>query len=239
MDCWATHKFIFEKVADELQLPGYETSNYGMVMGNDTTLRGRDVCKGVTVTIQELTVHDDFLALELGGVDIILGMQWLKKMENMTVDWGAFMITFQAGDTQVTLKGDPTLTKVEISFKMLSRVWQVEDQGFLVELRALEKADLEQTESPLSNDVPPELSQVLSNFSIVFELPQCLPPQKAVDHRIVLNERQSPVNVRPYRYAHSQKNETERLIEEMLLSGVVRPSTSPFSSPVMLVKKEG
>lgn len=52
-----------------------------------------------------------------------------------------------------------------------------------------------------------------------------------------LEEGTDPVNVRHYRYAYHQK-EMEKLMDEMLTSGVIRPSTSPYSSPILLVKKK-
>ena len=47
-----------------------------------------------------------------------------------------------------------------------------------------------------------------------------------------------PVAVRPYRYPQLQKDELERQCDEMLQHGLIQYSTSPFSAPVLLVKKQ-
>jgi hypothetical protein len=45
------------------------------------------------------------------------------------------------------------------------------------------------------------------------------------------------VAVRPYRYAHVQKGELECQCVDMMAQGIIRPTTSAFSAPVILVKK--
>jgi hypothetical protein len=45
------------------------------------------------------------------------------------------------------------------------------------------------------------------------------------------------VVVRPYRNPQLVKDELERQCRDMLQQGIIRPSSSTFSSPVLLVKK--
>lgn len=47
-----------------------------------------------------------------------------------------------------------------------------------------------------------------------------------------------PVAVWPYRYPQLQKDKLERQCAAILAEGIIRPSTSAFSAPVLLVKKQ-
>jgi hypothetical protein len=46
------------------------------------------------------------------------------------------------------------------------------------------------------------------------------------------------VNIRPYRHPPVQKDAIEVMVRELLNSGVIKPSQSPFASPIVMVKKK-
>lgn len=96
-------------------------------------------------------------------------------------------------------------------------------------LGALEETD---------DEIPQPILQLLSQFNHLFAEPQGLPPPRAFDHAIPLLPGMQLVNLRPYRYNPAQKDEIEKQVTEMLNQGIIQPSTSPFSSPVLLVQKK-
>jgi hypothetical protein len=82
-----------------------------------------------------------------------------------------------------------------------------------------------------------EVKQLLEKYSDVFASKVTYPPTRASNHSIPLLHGATPIHIRPYRYTPALKNEIERKIQEMLQTGLIQHSNSPFSSPVLLVKR--
>jgi hypothetical protein len=105
--------------------------------------------------------------------------------------------------------------------------------GIISQLHAIQA-----TETP---SVSQDLQSILSKHQVVCSTPQGFPPSRGVhDHSIPLVPDSFPPDVHPYRHPFSWKNEIEKIVQEFLTAGIIRPSTSPYSSPVVMVlKKEG
>nr|KYP61921.1 hypothetical protein KK1_016435 [Cajanus cajan] len=87
----------------------------------------------------------------------------------------------------------------------------------------------------------PEIKTLISNHTSIFSKPTGLPPIRTHDHHITLLPHTPPINVKPYRYPHTQKDAmSTHIIQDLLTQGLIIPSHSPFTSPVLLVhKKDG
>ncbi|KAL4031199.1 hypothetical protein IC575_009473 [Cucumis melo] len=149
-------------------------------------------------------------------------------------------MTFFQEDKKIIIKGDPSLTKTRVGLKSLMKAWTDFDQGYLVECRALEGGVMltEESAETETNVVPTNMQNVVGKFNDVFEWSELLPPRRSIEHQIHLKTGTNLVNVRPHRYAFHQKAEMEKLVDEMLSSGIIQPSSSPYSSLVLLVKKK-
>lgn len=74
-------------------------------------------------------------------------------------------------------------------------------------------------------------------FALVFETPTGLPPSRGHEHQILLKEGTTLICQRPYRYPYFQKSKIEKIVNELLEVGSIRPSQNPFSSLALLVRK--
>jgi hypothetical protein len=82
--------------------------------------------------------------------------------------------------------------------------------------------------------------RALAAFRDVFpeELPAGLPPKREVDHRIELVPGSSPPSRPTIRLSAPEMDELKKQLAELVKSGFIQPSKSPFGAPILFVKKK-
>jgi len=92
----------------------------------------------------------------------------------------------------------------------------------------------------LSESESVQLSVLLDNYKSVFAFNDNeLGSTSLIEHSIDVGEIK-PIFQRPYRIPYSQREIVENKIKELCDRGIIRPSNSPYSSPLVLVpKKDG
>ena len=84
-----------------------------------------------------------------------------------------------------------------------------------------------------------ELLALIRKYSIVFAASEYdLGKTPLVKHTIPLTD-EKPIAQRPYRVPHALREEYARQIKGMLENKIIRPSSSPWASPVVLIRKKG
>ena len=85
-----------------------------------------------------------------------------------------------------------------------------------------------------------DLPRVVCEYVDVFPdaLPG-LPPHRDVDFGIELHPGISPISITSHRMAPVELQELRVQLQELLDKGFIRPSTSPWGTPVLFAKKKG
>ena len=76
-----------------------------------------------------------------------------------------------------------------------------------------------------------------AEFSDVFAPPTQPGPDLGIGHSIILPPGTAPIYQRPYRMSPMEREHLKRHIADLLDKGYIRPSSSPYGSPVLIVPK--
>lgn len=235
IDCGSSSNFIKASAVKRLHMKTVPVKEFRVVTGGGEKLVCDQKCEQVSLVVQDTKIVVDLYVLEVTGCDIVLGIQWLAELGNIVANFKKMMISFMLDGRHVQFQGDSLINPEPLSHKLLQKSISHDSVAGIFALQCLPTT--EQFTSGVEQ-VPACIQSVLEDFVQVFREPTELPPQRGVDHVIELLPGKGPVNVRPYRYPQFQKEEIERLVDEMLKTGVIRDSQSSFSSPVLLVKKK-
>lgn len=178
----------------------------------------------------------DLHVLPLCGANLVLGVQWFKSLGPVLTNYNFLSMNSFHDGRLVELKGDVESTLHLFTPPQLRYLVRKEGP------RAYFHISVTQTKLPLTQITSTQLllekQALTTKFAFLFQPPHSLPPLRHTNHHIHLVSNAEPVNVRPYRYPCFQKHEIKAQVDSMLQKVLIQPSTSPFSSPVLLVKKD-
>ena len=231
IDNGSTHNFINTRLANMLQLPFQPIVAFSVKVANGEKVTCQGKHEKVQVLIQDVPFELTLYSLCITGLDMVLGVQWLEKLRSVVCNWKTLTMDFKWNNERRWLQGMGPQTIQATSLTEIIKEMRHGHSVFAICLQINKEVSL--------IGAPASMQNLLEEYVELFQEPNRLPPTREIDHHITLKEWAEPINVRPYRYAYFQKAEIEKQVHEMLNSGLIRQSTSPFSSPVLLVKKNG
>jgi hypothetical protein len=210
LDSGSTTNFISDAAGRTTRLCFHSDNRAYVRVANGDRVDCRGLARDVDIRIGQETFVINCFAIPLDCYDMVLGVSFLRVLGPILWDFDDLCMAFWYHGRRVLWKG------------LGSTRQDIPPTGRLYNMR---------------HDAPALLDRLLQTYDDVFAAPCGLPPTRPCDHRIHLKPNTAPVAVRPYRYPQLQKDELEAQCAAMLEQGIIHPSTSPFSAPVLLVKK--
>jgi hypothetical protein len=203
------------------------------MIANGGSMKCGGNCENVHLQIGDYHLKSHMFAIDMGGCDIVLGADWLRTLGPILMDFQNLTMQFDQGGHQYKFQVIIASSTEVISSHHMEKLLKKGHSGVISQLHTIQA-----TKTP---PVPQDLQALLSKHQMVFSTPQGLPPSHGVhDHSIPLVPGSLPPNIRPYHHPFAKKNEIEKMVQELLIVDVIHPSTSPYSSLVIMVlKKEG
>ena len=210
LDSGSTSNFVRLNVTRRTKLAFNHCPSSGVIVANGDRVACRGYACDVAIRIADEFFDINCYTIPLGTYDMVLGVSFLHKLGPIPWDFDDLCMAFWHQQRRVFWHGIGS-TRYDVQSTRLHAIHH--------------------NETTL-------LDKLLHSFDDVFATPTGLPPARPCDHRIHLLPGAAPVAVRPYRYPQLQKDELESQCRAMLEQGIIRPSTSAFSAPVLLVKKQ-
>lgn len=238
LDSGSTHNFLQEEVARKLRLPITPIPSFLVSTGSGVSLRCDKMCKLVKMTVQGVTMTINMFVLNMEGANLVLGIQWFKIVGSILSNYTGMNIEFNWNGERIKWMGESILSDEQLSKNEMNSLATTTAGAFFCRFEYVgELKEEEQKKFSNSEIQEGELNPILNEFCDVFTEPTGLPPARSQFYNITLENLADLVSVRPYRQAQFQKDEIERIVQEMLRQQIIRESSNPYSSPVLLVKK--
>jgi hypothetical protein len=222
VDSGSTHNFIHHHISQETHFYIHVINNFQIMIANGVSMKCGGHCENVCLQIGDYHLKSHIISIDMGGCDIVLGADRLRTLGPILMDFKDLTMQFNQEGHRYKFQGITIGSPEIISSHHMGMILKKGHSSVIAQLHAIQA-----TETP---SVPQDLQAIISKNQLVFSTPQGLTLSHGVhDHSIPLVPGSLPPNIHPYHHPFSQ---------ELFNVGVICPSTSPYSSPVVMVLKK-
>lgn len=179
IDGGSTHNFVQECLIKSLGLNAQPTPTLTVLVGNGNEVECCQLCMGFAVHVQGRMFTVDLHVLPLCGVDIVLGVQWLKSLGPVLIDYNDLTMKFVHEGKLIELKGNLDMALQAVTPPQLHRLIQTRSASEYFHIRVCSQA------LP-SQNTHPDIITLTTQFASLFQSPTTLPPSQTTIHPIHL-----------------------------------------------------
>jgi hypothetical protein len=213
-DSEASHSFISTTYVKKHNLPIALLRCQMIVSSPGGDMPARQLCPKVNLKIRRVDFVTNFIVLELMGIDVILGMDWLGK-HKVLIDCAKKSVKLTTPDE----KELEFVAELVVTAKGIAN-----------------RVKINQLDASQGSEVP-----VVNQFHDVFpEELLGMPPDRDIEFVIELKPGTTPIYKTAFRMTTPELAKLKEHISELLEKGFICPSSSPWGAPVFFVlKKDG
>ena len=179
------------------------------MIANGGSMKCGGRCENVHLQIRHYHLQYHMFSIEMGRCDIFLGVEWLRTLGPILMDFKELTIQFQQKGQRYHFQGLTVSSSEIISSHRMENLLKKGHSSIISQLHSIHVV-----ETP---SVHPNLKAIISKNQAIFFTPQEFPPSHGVHHHsIPIDPRSLPPNVLPYRHPFSQKNEIEKIVKKFL-----------------------
>nr|GFA15334.1 putative reverse transcriptase domain-containing protein [Tanacetum cinerariifolium] len=237
LDTGADRSFVSTTFSSQIDIaPIALDHHYNVEIADGRIIGLNTIMRDCTLNFLNHPFNIDLLPVELGSFDVIIGMDWLSRY-NDVIDCTEKLVCLPFGNEILTIheEGSNERNESRLNIISCSKAQEYMSKGchvFLANITSTKDEDK-------SNGKRLEGVPVVREFPEVFpkDLPG-IPPTRQVEFLIDLVPDAAPVARAPYRLAPSEMKELADQLQELTDKGFIRPSSSPWGAPVLFVKKK-
>jgi hypothetical protein len=103
-----THNFIHHFLAQEINCYIRVVNNFQIMIANGGSMKCGGRCENVHLQIGQYNLKSHMFSIDMGGCDIVLGVEWIHTLGPITMDFKDLTMQFQQEGQQYKFQGITT-----------------------------------------------------------------------------------------------------------------------------------